>query len=110
MNGKRALILGGGVTGSAVAKFLLAKGAIVKVADEKETEFETHNIADLENLDFDFAVVSPGWKPSHPLVMALQNRGIEITNEIDLAWQNRDRKSTRLISSHVALSRMPSSA
>lgn len=89
MNGKRALILGGGVTGSAVAKFLLAKGAIVKVADEKETEFETHNIADLENLDFDFAVVSPGWKPSHPLVMALQNRGIEITNEIDLAWQNR---------------------
>ncbi|MEN9698149.1 MAG: hypothetical protein RL448_104, partial [Actinomycetota bacterium] len=89
MNGKRALILGGGVTGSAVAKFLLAKGAIVKVADEKETEFETHNIADLENLDFDFAVVSPGWKPSHPLVMALQNRGIEVTNEIDLAWQNR---------------------
>ena len=89
MNGKRALILGGGVTGSAVAKFLLAKGTIVKVADEKETEFETHNIADLENLDFDFAVVSPGWKPSHPLVMALQNRGIEITNEIDLAWQNR---------------------
>ena len=89
MNGKRALILGGGVTGSAVAKFLLAKGAIVKVADEKETEFEAHNIADLENLDFDFAVVSPGWKPSHPLVMALQNRGIEITNEIDLAWQNR---------------------
>ncbi len=89
MNGKRALILGGGVTGSAVAKFLLAKGAIVKVADEKETDFETHNIADLENLDFDFAVVSPGWKPSHPLVMALQNRGIEITNEIDLAWQNR---------------------
>jgi UDP-N-acetylmuramoylalanine--D-glutamate ligase len=88
MNGKRALILGGGVTGSAVAKFLLAKGAIVKVADEKETEFETHNIADLENLDFDFAVVSPGWKPSHPLVMALQNRGIEVTNEIDLAWQN----------------------
>ena len=89
MNGKRALILGGGVTGSAVAKFLLAKGAIVKVADEKETDFETHKIADLENLDFDFAVVSPGWKPSHPLVMALQNRGIEITNEIDLAWQNR---------------------
>ncbi|MEY4444465.1 MAG: hypothetical protein RL301_544, partial [Actinomycetota bacterium] len=89
MVGKRALILGGGVTGSAVANFLISKGATVKVSDEKETNFDTHPITDLENLDFDFAVVSPGWKPTHPLILALQKKGIEITNEIDLAWEYR---------------------
>lgn len=89
MVGKRALILGGGVTGSAVANFLISKGAIVKVSDEKETNFDTHPITDLENLDFDFAVVSPGWKPTHPLILALQKKGIELTNEIDLAWEYR---------------------
>ena len=89
MKDKRVLVLGGGVTGSAVAKYLISKGAAVKVADEKPSNFDAHPITDLLNLDFDFAVVSPGWKPSHPLIQALQSKNIPITNEIDLAWSQK---------------------
>lgn len=85
--GKKVLVLGGGVTGSAVAKIMEEVGATVKVADEKPLpDFVAHPIDDYSNLDFDFAIVSPGWKPDHPLVRALLSRGIKVTNEIDLAW------------------------
>ena len=89
MNGKKVLVLGGGVTGSSVAKYLISKGANIKVADEKPNEFPEHPINDLQNLNYDFAVVSPGWKEDHPLVLALQNKNIPITNEIDLAWHEK---------------------
>ena len=60
--GKKVLILGGGVTGSSVAKIIEELGATVAIADEKPvSNFVAHPINDFENLDFDFAVVSPGW-------------------------------------------------
>ena len=86
-SGKKVLVLGGGVTGSAVAKLVEELGGSVKIADEKEVAgFVAHPIEDLKNLDFDLAVVSPGWKPNHPLIMALHAAKIELTNEIDIAW------------------------
>lgn len=86
-SGKQVLILGGGVTGSAVAKIIEQLGAKVRIADERAlTGFATHPIDDLENLDYDLAIVSPGWQPNHPLIKALQKAQIEITNEIDIAW------------------------
>ncbi|MFM8447120.1 MAG: UDP-N-acetylmuramoyl-L-alanine--D-glutamate ligase [Candidatus Nanopelagicaceae bacterium] len=89
--GKRVLILGGGVTGSAVAKIIEELGASIKVADEKPLpDFSTHPINDLTNLDYDLAVVSPGWKPDHPLVKAVASAGIKITNEVDIAWHFRN--------------------
>lgn len=89
--GKKVLILGGGVTGSSVAKIIEELGSKVAIADEKPlTDFATHPINDLDNLDYDFAIVSPGWKPDHPLVQALLNQGIKITNEVDLAWHFRN--------------------
>lgn len=85
--GKKVLILGGGVTGSAVARIIEEVGATVKVADEKPLpDFVSHPIDDLTNLDYDFAIVSPGWKPYHPLIQALIKAGVLLTNEIDLAW------------------------
>jgi len=39
----------------------------------------------------DFAVVSPGFAPSHALVNQLQQNGIEIYTDIDLAWRLRDK-------------------
>lgn len=87
-SGKQVLILGGGVTGSAVAKVIEELGASVKVADENPMDgFLRHPIDDLTNLDFDLAVVSPGWKPNHPLIRAIQDADIELTNEIDIAWE-----------------------
>ena len=49
--GKKVLILGGGVTGSAVAKIIEELGASIKVADEKPLpDFSNHPINDLTNL------------------------------------------------------------
>lgn len=86
--GKKVLILGGGVTGKAVAKILEELGSKIFVADEKPLkDFAEHPIDDFNNLEYDLAVVSPGWKPNHPLVLALQIANVRITNEIDIAWQ-----------------------
>ena len=79
--GKKVLILGGGVTGSSVAKIIEELGATVAIADEKPvSDYRSHPITDLNNLDYDFAIVSPGWKPEHPLIQALFTAGITITN------------------------------
>lgn len=89
--GKQVLILGGGVTGIAVAKCLEQLGAEIRIADEKPlTDFANHPIDDYQNLNYDFAVVSPGWRPDHPLVQALERSGVLLTSEIDLAWQFKE--------------------
>jgi UDP-N-acetylmuramoylalanine--D-glutamate ligase len=70
--GKRVLILGGGVTGSSVAKIIEELGASVSIADEKPvTDYQVHPIEDTINLNYDLAIVSPGWKPDHQLIQAL---------------------------------------
>ena len=39
----------------------------------------------------DFAVVSPGFSPSHPLVQSLAGQGIPLITDIELAWRLRDK-------------------
>ena len=39
----------------------------------------------------DFAVVSPGFSPSHPLVRELEEKGILVIGDIELAWRLRDK-------------------
>lgn len=91
--GKRALILGAGVTGTSVAKILEELGASVKIADERPvSDFVVHPIDEYANLNlnYDFAVVSPGWKPDHPLIKALESAKVRLTSEVDLAWHFRN--------------------
>jgi len=86
----RILILGAGVTGSALAQSLTRRGAVVAIADDKKIEgsaFETILSDEVDVNDWESAVISPGWKPSHPLIQKFVNAGIPITNEVDLAWQ-----------------------
>jgi UDP-N-acetylmuramoylalanine--D-glutamate ligase len=86
----RILILGAGVTGSALAQSLTRRGAVVAIADDKKIEgsaFETILSDEVDVNDWESAVISPGWKPSHPLIQKFVNAGIPMTNEIDLAWQ-----------------------
>jgi UDP-N-acetylmuramoylalanine--D-glutamate ligase len=45
----------------------------------------------------DFAIVSPGFPPSHPLVLRLAEQGVAVYSDIDLAWRLRD-KTERLAS------------
>ena len=84
------LVLGGGVTGRSVAQVLSNMGAEVSIYDENESssfEFSRVTINELSNINWAAAVVSPGWRPSHPLIADLRNREIPLLNEIDVAWE-----------------------
>lgn len=86
----RILILGAGITGSALAQSLTRRGAVVAIADDnkiQDIKYQTHLCDDIVVQDWQQVIVSPGWKPSHPLIQKFVAAGIPLTNEIDLAWQ-----------------------
>jgi UDP-N-acetylmuramoylalanine--D-glutamate ligase len=86
----RVLVLGGGVTGRSVAQVLSNMGAEISVFDENEIseiDFQRATLSDLSNINWAAVVVSPGWRPSHPIIADLRNREIPLLNEIDLAWE-----------------------
>jgi UDP-N-acetylmuramoylalanine--D-glutamate ligase len=87
ISGQRFLVLGAGVTGSAVARSLISRGGLVIVADDNATNATKPE--DIEISEFDAVVVSPGWRQDHPLILKALASDIEILNEIDLAWQIR---------------------
>ena len=84
---QRFLVLGAGVTGSAVAKSLQARGGVVSIADDNAPDAIKPDAVDLNN--FDSVVISPGWRQDHPLVTKVLASNLNILNEIDLAWQIR---------------------
>ncbi|MEY4419123.1 MAG: hypothetical protein RIR15_445 [Actinomycetota bacterium] len=81
---KRFLVLGAGVTGSAVARSLQARGGTVSIADDNAPDSIKPESVNLQ--DFDAVVISPGWRQDHPLVIKVLASDLEILNEIDLAW------------------------
>jgi UDP-N-acetylmuramoylalanine--D-glutamate ligase len=84
---QRFLILGAGVTGSAVASSLRSRGGLVTITDDNAQDAlrpETINLA-----NFDAVVISPGWRQDHPIVVQALSSNLHILNEIDLAWQIR---------------------
>ena len=84
---QRFLILGAGVTGSAVANALKSRGGSVTITDDN-----SHDAVKPENIDlsnFDAVIISPGWRQDHPLVVKVLASGLQLLNEIDLAWQIR---------------------
>lgn len=84
---KRFLVLGAGVTGSAVARSLQSRGGTVSNADDNAPDAIKPDSVNLN--DFDAVVISPGWRQDHPLVVKVLASDLEILNEIDLAWQIR---------------------
>lgn len=92
LSGESVLILGAGVTGTAVARSLSAKGASILFADDQVESVDGFNVSKTDQIDiteFSFLVISPGWKESHPLIVKAQAAGIRLVNEIDLAWSFR---------------------
>jgi len=86
---KRVLVLGAGVTGLAAARYLRDEGASISFADDEVSSVEDFPIAKPETYDvaqWDFILISPGWKHSHPLVQSALTKKIPLLNEIDLAW------------------------
>ena len=84
---QRFLVLGAGVTGSAVARSLQARGGIVAITDDVATDALKPEAVDLNN--YDAVVISPGWRQDHPLVIKVLASDLKILNEVDLAWQIR---------------------
>ena len=87
---KRVLILGAGVTGNAVAKTLIAHGALVDLVDENSNAHSAFSILNPKSIkvsDYSAVVVSPGWPRNHPLILKALAAGIKIHNEIDIAWR-----------------------
>ena len=91
-SGQRILILGAGVTGLVVARSLSKRGALILIADDQISEVDGFEVATSQSYDvkhFDAVMVSPGWRPDHPLISNAISAGIKIMNEIDLAWSLR---------------------
>ena len=84
---QRFLILGAGVTGSAVARSVQARGGLVIIADDTARDAVKPESVELTN--FDAVVISPGWRQDHPLVVKVLASTLQILNEVDLAWQIR---------------------
>ena len=84
---QRFLILGAGITGSAVASSVRSRGGLVTITDDNAQDALRPESVDLAN--FDAVVISPGWRQDHPLVVKALSSNLHILNEIDLAWQIR---------------------
>ena len=107
-SGLRVLVLGLGVTGFAVADTLAELGARVLVVAREPDEERARILqvigVDLLTLDDDLGapsqldafdpelvVVSPGYRPEHPLVVWARDRGTPMWGDIELAWRLRDK-------------------
>lgn len=91
-SGRKILVLGAGVTGLAVANSLAKRGAEISLADDQVSQISDFKVApsaSFEATNFDSLVISPGWKADHPLIVQAESNGIELLNEVDLAWQIR---------------------
>jgi UDP-N-acetylmuramoylalanine--D-glutamate ligase len=83
----KVLIIGGGVTGTSVAEVLEGLGSEISILDETLLADERFvNPADAFSQTWDLAIVSPGWRPNHPLLQLLREQEIPFISEIDLAW------------------------
>ncbi|MBO9577737.1 MAG: UDP-N-acetylmuramoyl-L-alanine--D-glutamate ligase [Microbacteriaceae bacterium] len=106
--GLRVAVLGLGATGFAVADTLWELGARVLVVAERADEERRRLLdalgvgfalqaeraqppAELDELDPELVIVSPGYHPDHPLLLALQERGVPVWGDIELAWRVRDK-------------------
>ena len=93
---KKVLVLGAGVTGLASARALIARDVHVTIVDDTviaENEFSILNPSEVIVSDFDFLLVSPGWKESHSLIQKAKAAQVELLNEIDLAWAIKEERS-----------------
>lgn len=99
--GKKVLVVGLGASGWAASRALVELGADVRVtessdsaemrerADRLKARGATVEIGhhDLDRLDADLAVVSPGIPPTADVMRALEHSTIPVVSEVELAYQ-----------------------
>lgn len=105
-DGVRVVVAGFGASGAAAVDNLLFLGADVHAVAETTRPDLLERAELLETLgaridlhegatahlpdDVDLLVVSPGFRPDAPLVVAARERGIPVWGEVELAWRLRD--------------------
>ena len=85
----KVLIVGGGVTGISVAEILGNLGSEISILDEDSSLLADDRFITAEHAlseKWDLAIISPGWRPNHPLLQSLRQQGVRILSEVDLAW------------------------
>jgi UDP-N-acetylmuramoylalanine--D-glutamate ligase len=101
VNGKRAVVLGLGISGMEAANLLQDQGADVTVRDNASDAKVTQRAEALRqrgiNVElgadvqattrFDFCVLSPGINPAAPIVRALQQAGLPMFGELEIAYR-----------------------
>ncbi len=99
--GRRALVVGLGVSGFAAARALVELDAKVRVTEGSTNETIESRASllrelgaevevgghDLNALDADVAIVSPGIAPTATVVRALGDQGVPLMSEVELAYQ-----------------------
>ena len=106
--GLRVAVLGLGVTGFSVADTLVELGARVRVihgapdpdrerlldvigAERHCAPGDAEQLGDLAAFGPDLVVVSPGYRPDHPLTAWAEARGVPVWGDIELGWRLRDK-------------------
>lgn len=93
---KKVLVLGGGKSGLSAGKFLLERGAEVSLYDDSPEAKPQYSqipsarlflgeVPDLAKENYDFAVISPGIPLTNKVAAALNELGVEILGELELA-------------------------
>jgi UDP-N-acetylmuramoylalanine--D-glutamate ligase len=100
--GRAVVVAGAGIAGAACADVLLALGAQVTVVDRRDSDrlaelagkgaravVADDPLAERPDLLDGVAdlVVSPGFRPSHPLAVAAAAAGLDVYSEPELAWR-----------------------
>lgn len=106
--GLRVAVLGLGVTGFSVADTLVELGSRVRViyggedpdrerlldvigAERAMVQGDDAQLSDLVQFDPDLVVVSPGYRPDHPLTEWAAAQGVAVWGDIELGWRLRDK-------------------
>jgi UDP-N-acetylmuramoylalanine--D-glutamate ligase len=98
----RVAVAGAAVSGLAVARAMLERGAQVLIVDARDDESLEAAVAPLvaagaqtrfgdaeSPVDADLVVTSPGWRPDQPMLTAARRGGVEVIGEPELAWRLR---------------------
>lgn len=83
----KILVLGKGKTGKSTYSFLLKKLANVKLVDEANDG----PFININPTDYNLIVQSPGISRQHPFLLRCDQLGVQITNEIEIAYENMDK-------------------
>lgn len=83
LSGRRVLVAGTGVTGSSAVDALTALGAEVTTADRSDGSDDSLPAGT------ELVVVSPGWAPTHPLLIGAAAAGVPVWGDVELAFRLR---------------------